>query len=338
VTAKGEAARVLGPAELAALVERLREAVQRRHLSANTLRAYEAWVRRYVLFHQRRDPRQLGIVELRLFLDHAASRGHAAPATRNQALDAIGFLYREVLRLELGAEAHTLRVKRASRALQVLARPEVEAILQRLRGRERLMVGLLYGSGLRLSECCRLRVRDIDFVRDQITVRAGKGQKDRITLLPVRMKHALRQHLARVAHLHQSDVALGGGYVRMPAPLSNAGWHTSRDWPWQWVFPGDRCRLVRDASELHRSHVHENVVQREFAVALRAAGIAKAASCHTLRHSFATQLVESGHDIRTVQELLGHRDVSTTLIYIRPANSSRNPRVRSPLDAPLDQE
>lgn len=324
----------LGPEELEAILERLRSTIRQRHWSAHTLRAYEAWVRRFVLFHRRRDPRRLGFAEVREFLDRMTQRGHASASTRNQALHALLFLYRDVLEKPLGVETQGLRAKRATRAPLVLARAEIEAVLGRLRAPYRLIVALLYGSGLRLSEACRLRVRDIDFPRDQITVRGGKGQKDRVTLLPVRLKPALRDHLERVEQQHQSDLALGGGFVPMPGEVANAGWRSSSAWPWQWVFPTERPRLDRVTGDLTRTHVHENLLQREFAIAVRAAGITKPATCHSLRHSFATHLLESGHDIRTIQELLGHKDVATTLIYTHSPHALRIRGIRSPLDEP----
>jgi len=326
---------MLTPAELAQILELLGAAIRQRHLSPHTHRAYEAWVRRFVLFHRRRDPRLLGLVEVREFLDHVTEREHVSASTRNQALHALVFLYRDALGIDFGVGGHRLRAKRATRVPLVLERAEVESILGRLRAPCRLLVAVLYGSGLRLSEACRLRVRDIDFAREQIAVRGGKGQKDRFTLLPVRLRQPLREHLARVAEQHRSDLALGGGYVPMPETVSKAGWHTSADWPWQWVFPGERPRLERTTGELRRPHVHENLVQREFAIAVRAAGIIKPATCHSLRHSFATHLLEDGCDIRTIQELLGHKDVATTLIYTHSPNAPRSHPVRSPLDEPL---
>jgi integron integrase len=332
VTGEAGSGRPLTPAETEATLDGLRQAIRRRGFSPHTLRAYEAWARRLLLFHRRRDPRRLGIAGLREFLDRLTLRGHASAATRNQALNALCFLYREVLGHDLGAEAVALRAKPASRVPQVLSRSEVEAVLGRLREPYRLVVALMYGAGLRLSEVCRLRVRDVDLARGQVVVRGGKGRKDRVTLLPARLKSTLQAHLLRVAERHQADLALGGGYAPMPEAVLNAGWRTSAAWGWQWVFPAERTRLDRTTGDLRRSPVHASLVQREFAIAVRGAGISRPATCHTLRHSFATHLYESGCDIRTIQELLGHKDVATTLIYTRSPSVGPSPRTRSPLD------
>jgi integron integrase len=326
------AARGLTPPELAALLGRLRAALQARHFSPHTQRAYEAWTRRFVLFHKRRDPGSLGAPDVGRFLDETTRADRASASTRNQALNAIVFLFHEVLGRDLRAALRYARVKPSARVPLVLARDEVEAVLRQLRPPHRLLVAVLYGSGLRLAEGCRLRVRDIDLARDQIVVRDGKGRKDRTTLLPARLKAPLRQQVARVTEQHRSDLALGAGFVSMPANLAGVGWHTTRDPIWQWLFPGPSRQFHRASGELRRPHLHENQVQREFAIALRAAGVLKSATCHTLRHSFATHLYESGCDIRTIQELLGHKDVATTLIYTHSPNAPRGRRATSPLD------
>jgi integron integrase len=325
--------RVLDRTEVSALVERLHAAARRRHFSPHTERAYETWARRFIAFHRRRDPADLGVPEIRQFLRHLGETRRVSPSTQNQALNAVQFFYRDVLGRDIGRLGPTLRAKGSSRVPLVLSRREVEAVLEHLRGTPRLMVGLLYGSGLRLSECCRLRVRDVDFARGQLTVRDGKGTKDRTTLLPTRLQPLLRQHLEGVAMEHQRDLEGGHGLVAMPGALARAGWRASRDWMWQWVFPGQRIRLDRATGEWRRGHVHPSLVQREFAIAVRAAGLTKPATCHTLRHSFATHLFEAGYDIRTIQELLGHADVETTLIYTHAPGGPRR-RARSPLDGP----
>jgi integron integrase len=324
--------KVIDTAALAGLMERLRLAAKTRRYSPHTERAYHAWSRRYVVFHRRRDPASLGAPEVRQFLEHLAGRGRVSASTLNQATSALVFFYREVVGRDLGDVSAVLRAKPSSRTPLVLSSQEVEAVLRHLRGAPQLMAAIMYGSGLRLSECCRLRVRDVDLARQQLTVRQGKGQKDRVTLLPQRLRGPLREHLERVARQHGEDLAAGAGLVAMPSSLAGAGWRASRDWAWQWVFPAQRARLDRSTGDLRRSHVHPSLMQREFAIAVRAAGLAKAATCHTLRHSFATHLYEAGHDIRTIQELLGHRDVRTTLIYTHAPGADR-PRVQSPLDA-----
>ena len=316
------------------LIEQLRAAILRRGFSANTLRAYEAWVRRFLLFHRGAVPGQLGASEATSFLDHTARAGRASAATRNQALSALTLLYRDVLGRELfGVAGAPLRSKPSRRVPLVLSPAEVEAILAQLRGPVRLVAALLYGAGLRLSEACRLRVRDIDFGRGQILVHDGKGRKDRVTLLPASLRLPLREQLDQVTCLHQADLTKGGGCVPLPgAPADAASRLTSAEWPWQWVFPGSYARLEPTPGALRRGHLQERTVQREFAVAVRAAGVVKPATCHSLRHAFATHLYDSGCDIRTIQELLGHTDVATTLLYAHSTRRS-HATVRSPLDS-----
>jgi integron integrase len=320
--------------DAAQLIEMLRAVIARRGFSPNTLRAYEAWARRFLLFHRNAHPGQLGASQVTSFLDHTARAGRASASTRNQALNALTLLYREVLGRELfGVAGAPLRAKPSRRIPVVLSRVEVDAILAQVRGPVRLVAALLYGAGLRLSEACRLRVRDLDFARGQILVHDGKGQKDRVTLLPSSLRLPLRAHLDQVTCQHQADIARGGGGVPLPGATGSAARRISADWPWQWVFPGSSARLERATGALTRSRIREQTVQRELAIAVRAAGIVKPATCHSLRHAFATHLYESGCDIRTIQELLGHSDVATTLLY---AHSTRRPghAARSPLDEP----
>lgn len=320
------------PADLDPIVVRLRQAIRRRGYSPNTRRAYEGWVVRFLRFHRDRTPAELGAAEARSFLDDATRSGRASASTRNQAVNALAFLYREVLGrpLEPGA-GPALRAAPSRRVPLVLARVEVEAVLRHVRTGCRLLVALLYGSGLRLSEACRLRVRDVDFARDQIVVREGKGGRDRVTLLPARLKAPLRQQLDRVSCLHQADLVRGIGQA--PTTTRGAGQRepVSDDWRCQWVFPAPTARLQRATGRLRRGHLDERLVQREFALAVRASGITKPATCHSLRHAFATHLYEAGCDIRTIQELLGHRDVATTLVYTHAPSGARN-AIRSPLD------
>jgi integron integrase len=314
------------------LFERIRAALRSHRYSHHTEKAYLAWVRRFVLFHGGLLPDVLGTPQIAAFLSFLATSGRVSPSTQNQAFSALLFLYREVLgRRVLGLDT-VPRARRALRVPVVLSRAEIEAILGKLRGVPHLMVSLMYGSGLRLLECCQLRVRDVDLRRPGLTIRDGKGHKDRLTLLPARLVAPLRSHLDHVNVQYASDCAAGGGRVTLPEELARQQPGGSSEWGWQWVFPAGRLMVERSTGDLRRPHVHENVVRREFAIAVRAAGITKAATCHTLRHSFATHLYEAGYDIRTIQELLGHSDVATTLIYTHSPTLGRTNNVRSPLD------
>jgi integron integrase len=321
------------PLNAAQLVERLRAAILQRGFSPHTLRAYERWVRRFLLFHRSCRPGDLGAAEASSFLDHTARAGRVSASTRNQALNALTLLYRDVLGRELlGAVGAPFRAKPSRRVPLVLSRAEVEMILARLPGPMRLLASLLYGAGLRLSEACRLRVRDLDFARGQILVHDGKGMKDRVTVMPSSLRLPLREHLDSVACLHQADLVRGAVPASRPGTSLGPGPpRTGAAWLWQWVFPASSVRLDRTSGALTRGRLQEQTVQRAFAIAVRAAGIVKPATCHSLRHAFATHLYESGCEIRTIQELLGHTDVATTLWYAR--STSRAPgAVRSPLD------
>lgn len=313
------------------LLDRVRAAIRARHYSPRTEKAYVGWVRRYVFLHGRRAPDDLGAAEVTQFLSHLATQGKVSASTQNQAFCALVFLYREVLGRELDGLDEVVRAKRPVRLPLVLSRQEVEAVLSHTQGTPGLMASLMYGSGLRLLECCRLRVKDVDFARGEITVRDGKGRKDRVTLLPVRLARPLREHLERVRRQHESDLADGAGSVALPEALARKYANADRQWGWQWVFPATRLHETPSPGLLRRHHLHETVVQREFAIAVRAAGLTKPATCHSLRHSFATHLLEDGYDIRTIQELLGHSDVSTTMIYTHVLNRGGR-GVRSPLD------
>jgi integron integrase len=316
------------------LLDRVREALRLRHYSRRTEDAYVAWIRRYILFHDKRHPADMGAPELTAFLSSLAVRGRVAASTQNQALSALLFLYREVLEFDVPWLDGVVRAKRPQRLPVVLTRDEVRAVLRPLNGVPRLMASLLYGSGLRLLECCRLRVQDIDFATNQIVVRAAKGDKDRVTVLPAAIKPDLARHLERVHEQHRRDVESGAGWVELPTALARKYPNAGREWVWQWVFPATRLYRERATGQLRRHHLHESVLQRIVKDAVRRAGIAKRATPHTLRHSFATHLLEDGRDIRTVQELLGHRDVTTTQIYTHVLN--RGPSgVRSPMDSLL---
>jgi integron integrase len=273
----------------------------------------------------------MGAQEVTSFLSSLATRGHVSASTQNQAFSALLFLFREVLKQELDGLDQVVRAKRPPRLPLVLTRGEVASILAELDGTIRLMAGLMYGAGLRLLECCRLRVKDLDFERYEVTVRDGKGRKDRVAPLPAQLGQALQAHLARVGRQHGTDVSAGWGGVALPDALARKYPNAARDWAWQWVFPASRLYSDAETGERRRHHLHESVVQRAFKVAVKLARVAKPASCHSMRHSFATHLLEAGYDIRTIQELLGHSDVSTTMIYTHVLNRGGR-GVCSPLD------
>jgi integron integrase len=313
------------------LLDRVRAALRARHASRRTETAYVGWIRRYVLFHGKRHPAEMGAAEITQFLSSLAVERNVAASTQNQALSALLFLYRNVLEQELPWLDGVVRAKRPVRLPVVLTRDEVRAVIRELHGSPRLMAILLYGAGLRLLECARLRIKDIDFAANQIVVRAGKGDKDRVTMLPDAVKVDLARHLEAVKGQHEADLRRGAGWVELPWALARKYPGAGRDWGWQWVFPATRTYVDRATGQQRRHHLHESVLQRAVKEAVRRAGIAKPATSHTFRHSFATHLLEDGHDIRTVQELLGHRDVSTTMIYTHVLN--RGPAgVRSPAD------
>jgi integron integrase len=313
------------------LLDRVREAIRARQYSRRTEKAYVRWIKRYIFFHGKRHPAEMGASEITAFLTSLAVDNNVSASTQNQALSALLFLYREVLDVELPWLDDVVRAKRPQHLPVVLTRAEVRAVLQRLDGVSRLMALLLYGAGLRLLECCHLRVKDIDFATNQIVIRDGKGRKDRVTMLPTTVKAALTAHLAQARAQHQADLGRGAGWVELPNALTRKYPNAGRDWGWQWVFPATRFYMDRVTGQRRRHHLHESVLQRAVKDAVRRAGISKPATCHTFRHSFATHLLEDSHDIRTVQELLGHSDVSTTMIYTHVLN--RGPAgVRSPAD------
>lgn len=307
------------PAKTPKLLDRVRREIRVRQLSRRTERTYAGWIRRFILFHGKRHPKELAEQEVNAFLAHLAAERDVSASTQTQALSALLFLYRHVLDKELG-ELEILRPKRPRRLPVVLTKAEVRAILAELEAPHRLVATLLYGSGLRLMEALRLRVKDLDFDRKEVTVREGKGKKDRLTMLPARLVRAFEHHLAGVYRLHRRDLADGFGRVELPGGLKRKYPGAPAEWVWQYVFPATSRYRIPETGEERRHHLHERAVQKAFKAAVSRAGIAKHATCHTLRHSFATHLLANGHDIRTVQELLGHRSVKTTMIYTHVLN------------------
>jgi integron integrase len=313
------------------LLDAVREAIRVRHYSRRTERAYVGWIRRFVIFHGRRHPGDMGQQEVASFLSHLAVVDGVSASTQNQALSALLFLYRHVLAIDLPWLENVVRAKRPARLPVVLDRRDVRSILAQMTGISWLVAALLYGSGLRLLEALRLRIKDVDLGRRELVVRDGKGQQDRVTMLPGSLVAPLQEQLTVVREQHARDLAAGAGFVELPAALARKYPHAARDTAWQWVFPATRIYRHPESRQRRRHHLHESVVQRNVRTAVRAAGIAKPATCHTFRHSFATHLLEDGYDIRTIQELLGHSDIATTMIYTHVLNRGGR-GVKSPLD------
>ena len=313
------------------LLDRVRDAIRRRHYSPRTEETYVHWIRRFIHFSGKRHPAQLGAAEVTAFLNHLATERTVAAATQNQALSALLFLYKEVLGQPLPWLDGLERAKRPARLPSVLTVDEVGRLLVQLQGARWLMASLLYGAGLRLRECLKLRIKDVDFGYRQIVVRDGKGGKDRVTMLPSSVIEPLRRHLDRVKALHERDVAEGYGDVELPDAIARKYPRAPYEWGWKFAFPSHKRSVDPVRGVIRRHHVYENYVIRAVKEAARGARIAKQVTCHTLRHSFATHLLESGYDIRTVQELLGHSDVSTTMIYTHVLNKGGR-GVKSPLD------
>jgi integron integrase len=313
-------------------MDRVRAKLRAGHYSHLTEKAYVAWIRRFILFNGKRHPLTLGPVHVEAFLTHLAVKHKVASSTQSQALNALLFLYRRVLEVEFPWLDGVTRARKPVRLPVVLTPEEVAAVLAELRGTYWLIGAVLYGSGLRLMECLRLRVKDVDLSARQLTVRSGKGDKDRATVLAATAIGALEQHLARRREQHRQDCARGAGAVYLPDALHRKYPNAAREWGWQFVFAADVDVVLSDGNRAVRWHLHERSVQRAMREAVRRTGISKPASCHTLRHSFATHLLQRGQDIRTIQELMGHNDVSTTMIYTHVAGMGATGTV-SPLDA-----
>ena len=302
------------------LLDRLRDRIRLKHYSIRTEKAYLDWNRRFILFHNKKHPRTLGVQEVEQFLTFLAVERRVASSTQNQALSAILFMYKEVLKIELPWIEDVTRAKRYEKIPAVFSKDEIRKILANLDGTNWIMAQLLYGAGLRLMECLRLRVKDIDFDRNQITVRDGKGKKDRVTMLPEIVKLHLRQHLEKVNIIHKQDLSEGYGEVYLPFALERKYPRANKEWGWQYVFPSRKRSVDPRSNKIRRHHINEQTLQRVVKKAIKATNLVKPGSCHTLRHSFATHPLEAGYDIRTVQELLGHKDVRTTMIYTHVLN------------------
>ncbi len=319
------------PAARPRLLDQVRDAIRRRHYSYRTEETYVHWIRRFIFFTGKRHPRELGAAEVTAFLNHLASERHVAASTQNQALSALLFLYKEVLGAPLPWLDGLERAKRPVRMPTVLTAEEVRRLLARMHGTKKLMASLLYGAGLRLRECLKLRVKDVDFGYRQILVRDGKGGKDRVTMLPEPLIEPLKAQLEGAKRLHERDLREGCGDVELPDALARKYPGAAYEWGWKFVFPSYKRSVDPRTGVIRRHHVYENYLIRGVKDAARAAGIAKHVSCHTLRHSFATHLLEAGYDIRTVQELLGHVSVETTMIYTHVMNKGGR-GVNSPLN------
>jgi integron integrase len=313
------------------LLDQVRGKIRIKHYSLRTEQVYVDWIRRFILHHGKRHPRELGPREVEAFLTHLAVAGRVAASTQNQAKSALLFLYREVLQIELPWLDNVEQAKTPKRLPVVLTREEVHALLSGLQGTPWLITSLLYGGGLRIMECVRLRIKDVELMRREILVRDGKGNKDRVTMLPGALVKPLIDHLADVKVLHAQDLAAGGGTVYLPYALARKYPSAAREWGWQYVFPAKQLSTDPRSGEVQRHHVQEQAVQRAVKQAARDAELTKPATPHTMRHSFATHLLERGYDIRTVQELLGHKDVATTMIYTHVLNKP-GLTVRSPID------
>ena len=314
-----------------AIQDQVRDRIRTKHYSLRTETQYTQWIKRFILFHGKRHPQAMGSAEIEAFLTHLAVAGKVSASTQNQALSALLFLYKEILSIDLPWLNEIVRAKQPQRLPTVLTRTEVQAILVRMSGTYGLMANLLYGTGMRLMECVRLRVKDVDFERGEIFIRDGKGAKDRITMLPELLAGPLQAYLLQRRVLFDDDIRLGKASVYLPDALERKYPNAATDWIWQYIFPSGSFSIDPRSSVERRHHIDEKLLQRAMKKAVQTSGITKLATPHTLRHSFATHLLDSGYDIRTIQELLGHKDVHTTMIYTHVLNKGGR-GVRSPLD------
>jgi integron integrase len=312
-------------------LNQVRQVLRLKHMSRRTEASYLHYILDYVRFHGKRHPQEMGAQAIRAYLSHLAIEGKVAASIQNVTLSALLFLYRSVLRTDLPNIENIERARRPKRVPVVFTSTEVHAILAELSGLQHLIISLLYGTGMRLSECLGLRIKDVDVASLQITVRDGKGEKDRITMLPTKVLEPLKRQLDMAKLLHQQDLAEGYGAVELPEALARKYPNAAKSWAWQYVFPAARRSVDPRSGWVGRHHILEDSIQRAMKKAMQKAGITKHGSCHTLRHSFATHLLENGYDIRTVQELLGHKDVKTTMVYTHVLNRGKL-AVRSPLD------
>jgi integron integrase len=313
------------------LLDQVRHVIRKKHYSIRTEQAYTDWIKRFILFHDKKHPKDMGENEISEYISFLAVKRNVAASTQNQALNAIVFLYKQVLKRELGDFGSMERAKRPKRLPTVLTKNEADLVLAVMSGTNALMTKLLYGCGLRLMECLRLRVKDIEFEGNQVMVRDGKGRKDRVTMLPIQLKPQLIEHLRRVRIIHEQDLKRGFGEVYLPYALSRKYPNAAKEWCWQYVFPSKKISKDPRSGKFRRHHAYETALQRAVRNAARSVGISKPVSPHTFRHCFATHLLEAGYDIRTVQDLLGHKDVSTTMIYTHVLNKG-GMGVKSPLD------
>jgi integron integrase len=314
------------------LLDRVRDVIRTRHYSIRTEQAYVGWIRRFILFHDKRHPKEMGADEIEEYLTYLAVERNVAASTQNQALSALLFLYQNVLKKDLDRSIDAVRAKKPKRLPTVLTKEEAQQVLAAMSGTYQLIAKLLYGSGLRLVECLRLRVKDVDFEQRQIIVRDGKGAKDRVTVLPDSLVEPLRKHLLRVKMIHRQDLEDGYGAVYLPNALERKYPNANKEWIWQYVFPSSSLSEDPRSGIVRRHHLHESTGQKAVRKAAKLTRIEKHVTPHVFRHSFATHLLEDGYDIRTVQELLGHKNVKTTMIYTHVLNRG-GLAVRSPLDA-----